>query len=221
MYDYTAADADEVSFKDGDTIVNVQAIDEGWMYGTVQRTGKTGMLPANYVEAVWAREQPSPGTAISHCQQQNFLPPKHCIVFHGEWQCFTNQHGERKNIYITKHSWNFFPSNCFWKLPANTTWCCSWELPCFRCPKPFWNCLHLPLKHLSIQYYQHVLSNAKITTQFCITELLYLYWRLWLPTITLFILPWGEKPCVLKLSNMFVSHVSLGSQTKIYLEGRW
>ncbi|KYO18010.1 nebulin-related-anchoring protein isoform A [Alligator mississippiensis] len=52
MYDYMAADADEVSFKDGDTIVNVQAIDEGWMYGTVQRTGKTGMLPANYVEAV-------------------------------------------------------------------------------------------------------------------------------------------------------------------------
>ncbi|XP_041118208.1 nebulin-like isoform X22 [Polyodon spathula] len=52
MYDYTGADADEVSFKDGDTIVNVQTIDEGWMYGTVQRTGKTGMLPANYVEAI-------------------------------------------------------------------------------------------------------------------------------------------------------------------------
>nr|XP_046260995.1 nebulin isoform X22 [Scatophagus argus] len=52
MYDYTAADSDEVSFKDGDVIVNVQSIDEGWMYGTVQRTGKTGMLPANYVEAV-------------------------------------------------------------------------------------------------------------------------------------------------------------------------
>uniref|UniRef100_A0A3B3ZNY5 SH3 domain-containing protein n=1 Tax=Periophthalmus magnuspinnatus TaxID=409849 RepID=A0A3B3ZNY5_9GOBI len=52
MYDYTAADNDEVSFKDGDVIVNVQSIDEGWMYGTVQRTGKTGMLPANYVEAV-------------------------------------------------------------------------------------------------------------------------------------------------------------------------
>ncbi|XP_042334160.1 nebulin isoform X3 [Sceloporus undulatus] len=52
MYDYTAADADEVSFKDGDALVNVQAIDEGWMYGTVQRTGQTGMLPANYVEAL-------------------------------------------------------------------------------------------------------------------------------------------------------------------------
>jgi len=52
MYDYSAADNDEVSFKDGDVIVNVQSIDEGWMYGTVQRSGKTGMLPANYVEAV-------------------------------------------------------------------------------------------------------------------------------------------------------------------------
>ncbi|XP_069081294.1 nebulin isoform X8 [Pleurodeles waltl] len=52
MYDYRAVDDDEVSFKDGDAIVNVQTIDEGWMYGTVHRTGKTGMLPANYVEAV-------------------------------------------------------------------------------------------------------------------------------------------------------------------------
>ncbi|KAG8432321.1 hypothetical protein GDO86_016821 [Hymenochirus boettgeri] len=52
MYDYRASDGDEVSFKDGDTIVNVQTIDEGWMYGTVQRTGKTGMLPANYVEGI-------------------------------------------------------------------------------------------------------------------------------------------------------------------------
>ncbi|XP_039183836.1 LIM and SH3 domain protein 1-like [Crotalus tigris] len=52
VYYYTAADADEVSFKDGDAIVNIQAVDEGWMDGTVQRTGKTSMLPANYVEAV-------------------------------------------------------------------------------------------------------------------------------------------------------------------------
>ncbi|XP_068101898.1 nebulin isoform X4 [Hyperolius riggenbachi] len=52
MYDYRAADGDEVSFRDGDTIVNVQTIDEGWMYGTVQRTGQTGMLPANYLEAM-------------------------------------------------------------------------------------------------------------------------------------------------------------------------
>ncbi|XP_070288701.1 nebulette isoform X3 [Myotis yumanensis] len=52
MYDYSAQDEDEVSFRDGDYIVNVQPIDDGWMYGTVQRTGKTGMLPANYIEFV-------------------------------------------------------------------------------------------------------------------------------------------------------------------------
>ncbi|XP_056368231.1 LIM and SH3 domain protein 1 [Oenanthe melanoleuca] len=52
VYDYTAADEDEVSFQDGDTITNVQQIDDGWMYGTVERTGDTGMLPANYVEPI-------------------------------------------------------------------------------------------------------------------------------------------------------------------------
>ncbi|RZF31932.1 hypothetical protein LSTR_LSTR011529 [Laodelphax striatellus] len=50
MYDYEAQDRDEVSFVDGDLIVNCTPIDEGWMTGTVQRTGLTGMLPANYVQ---------------------------------------------------------------------------------------------------------------------------------------------------------------------------
>ncbi|GIY07774.1 LIM and SH3 domain protein F42H10.3 [Caerostris extrusa] len=52
MYDYVAQDSDEVSFLDGDVIINCNAIDDGWMTGTVQRTGQTGMLPANYVERV-------------------------------------------------------------------------------------------------------------------------------------------------------------------------
>lgn len=53
LYDYAAADEDEVSFADGDLIVDVQQIDEGWMFGRVERTGQQGMLPANYVEAIW------------------------------------------------------------------------------------------------------------------------------------------------------------------------
>ncbi|XP_059203692.1 LIM and SH3 domain protein 1 isoform X2 [Centropristis striata] len=52
VYDYAAADEDEVSFVDGDVIIDVQQIDEGWMYGRVERTGQLGMLPANYVEAI-------------------------------------------------------------------------------------------------------------------------------------------------------------------------
>lgn len=50
LYDYAAADDDEVSFSEGDFIINGEPIDEGWMNGTVERTGETGMLPSNYVE---------------------------------------------------------------------------------------------------------------------------------------------------------------------------
>lgn len=50
LYSYTAADADEVSLQEGDLIADVQQIDEGWMYGRIERTGQQGMLPANYVQ---------------------------------------------------------------------------------------------------------------------------------------------------------------------------
>ncbi|KAG6459088.1 hypothetical protein O3G_MSEX011199 [Manduca sexta] len=50
MYDYEANDSDEVSFREGDLITEASAIDEGWMTGRVARTGRAGMLPANYVE---------------------------------------------------------------------------------------------------------------------------------------------------------------------------
>ncbi|XP_039747806.1 LIM and SH3 domain protein Lasp-like isoform X2 [Pararge aegeria] len=59
MYDYEANDSDEVSFREGDYISNVTSIDEGWMTGQVLRTGRTGMLPANYVEL-------APDTRPSH-----------------------------------------------------------------------------------------------------------------------------------------------------------
>ncbi|XP_077966510.1 uncharacterized protein LOC120341950 isoform X3 [Styela clava] len=52
MYDYAAQDDDEVTFMDGDVIINAQKIDDGWMFGTVERTGQTGMLPSNYVSVV-------------------------------------------------------------------------------------------------------------------------------------------------------------------------
>jgi len=52
MYDYDAQDDDEVGFHENDIIVNVEPIDEGWMFGTIERTGMRGMLPANYVERI-------------------------------------------------------------------------------------------------------------------------------------------------------------------------
>ncbi|XP_076456090.1 LIM and SH3 domain protein F42H10.3-like isoform X2 [Babylonia areolata] len=52
MYDYQAADTDEVSFSDGDIIIECQPVDAGWMTGRVERTGQYGMLPSNYVERI-------------------------------------------------------------------------------------------------------------------------------------------------------------------------
>lgn len=52
LYDYSAADDDEVSFMDGDLIVDVTVIDDGWWEGRVERTGQYGMLPSNYVEEI-------------------------------------------------------------------------------------------------------------------------------------------------------------------------
>ncbi|KAJ8011134.1 hypothetical protein DPEC_G00055030 [Dallia pectoralis] len=52
LYDYASQDTDEVSFRDGDIIHNVHPIDGGWVYGTVRRTGRSGMLPGNYIGIV-------------------------------------------------------------------------------------------------------------------------------------------------------------------------
>ncbi|KAM7541296.1 hypothetical protein Aperf_G00000022213 [Anoplocephala perfoliata] len=49
VFNYDAAEGDEVSFVEGDEILHGEPIDEGWMFGTVKRTGQFGLLPSNYV----------------------------------------------------------------------------------------------------------------------------------------------------------------------------
>ena len=53
IYDYTAADDDEITINEGDRLTDVTVIDEGWMEGTNTRSGKYGMFPSNYVQKVW------------------------------------------------------------------------------------------------------------------------------------------------------------------------
>jgi len=52
VYDYDAADDDEASFVEDDRIVNVLQIDDGWVMGIIERTGRKGMIPSNYIEPV-------------------------------------------------------------------------------------------------------------------------------------------------------------------------
>jgi hypothetical protein len=52
LYSYIAAESDEISFTEGDTIVECEHIDAGWMLGRNPVTGKQGLLPSNYVEII-------------------------------------------------------------------------------------------------------------------------------------------------------------------------
>ncbi|KAI5309409.1 hypothetical protein KEM55_003299 [Ascosphaera atra] len=48
MYDYEAAEDNELGFPEGAKIVNVEFPDEDWWFG--EYNGKSGLFPANYVE---------------------------------------------------------------------------------------------------------------------------------------------------------------------------
>ena len=51
LYDYAAADEDEISFVEGDSLSSVcECGSEGWLKGKVDRTLKTGTFPATYIE---------------------------------------------------------------------------------------------------------------------------------------------------------------------------
>lgn len=48
LYDYQAAEEDEISFDPDELITNIECIDEGWYRGKCR--GKIGLFPANFVE---------------------------------------------------------------------------------------------------------------------------------------------------------------------------
>ncbi|ORX33281.1 SH3 domain-containing protein [Kockovaella imperatae] len=47
QYDYDAAEDNEISFKEGERITNIDKVDADWWQGT--NNGKTGLFPAAYV----------------------------------------------------------------------------------------------------------------------------------------------------------------------------
>ncbi|XP_030373926.1 src substrate cortactin [Scaptodrosophila lebanonensis] len=50
LYDYQAADDDEISFDPDDTVTHIEMIDEGWWRGLCKN--RYGLFPANYVQVV-------------------------------------------------------------------------------------------------------------------------------------------------------------------------
>jgi drebrin-like protein len=49
LYDYDAAEGNEISFSEGDRITNIVAASDDWWEGTAPN-GERGLFPANYVE---------------------------------------------------------------------------------------------------------------------------------------------------------------------------
>ena len=50
IYSYEAAADDELAFEEGDVIVDCEVVDDGWMKGLHEKSGKIGLFPSNYVE---------------------------------------------------------------------------------------------------------------------------------------------------------------------------
>uniref|UniRef100_A0A6G1RVV7 SH3 domain containing 19 n=1 Tax=Hypotaenidia okinawae TaxID=2861861 RepID=A0A6G1RVV7_9GRUI len=52
LYDFCGENDDELSFKAGDTITDLESVDEDWMSGAIQ--GKSGIFPKNFVQILKA-----------------------------------------------------------------------------------------------------------------------------------------------------------------------
>lgn len=84
IYGYDAAEDNELTFAEGDTITQVQQIDEGWWSG-VGPNGVEGLFPATYVELVEGGEEeeqqsapqeiPPPPVPVEEPEVQEDGPP--------------------------------------------------------------------------------------------------------------------------------------------------
>ncbi|KAI9322564.1 hypothetical protein BX666DRAFT_632016 [Dichotomocladium elegans] len=74
VYDCTADDDGELSFKKGDTLVDVvESNEEGWFFGRLEGTSSRGLFPYNYVQLL---EEPLITPSQNHASSKA-IPPKH------------------------------------------------------------------------------------------------------------------------------------------------
>jgi len=50
MYDYEAGEDNEITFQEGEEVIEIEYSSEDWWTGTVASSGQRGLFPANYVE---------------------------------------------------------------------------------------------------------------------------------------------------------------------------
>lgn len=75
LFSYEAGEANEMSLVEGEVVVEIDQVDEGWWYGVSEDGKKQGLFPSNYVE-VLQDVHTTPVTAATnhvddhHAQQQ-------------------------------------------------------------------------------------------------------------------------------------------------------
>jgi hypothetical protein len=50
LYEYQAQEDNELSLKEGDRLVEVEKVDEGWWFGVNEKSKISGLFPATYVQ---------------------------------------------------------------------------------------------------------------------------------------------------------------------------
>ena len=68
IFAYDAANADEISFKEGQMIEFINDLEEGWATGKLIETGKVGHYPTNFVEVSFYVFSGSPGVMMQFSQ---------------------------------------------------------------------------------------------------------------------------------------------------------
>ncbi|CDZ97972.1 Drebrins and related actin binding proteins [Phaffia rhodozyma] len=74
LFDYEATEDNELGFNEGDVLVEVDQVDEGW-WSAKGPDGRVGLFPANYVELIEEEERAAPVKADAPAERAVPAPP--------------------------------------------------------------------------------------------------------------------------------------------------
>ncbi|KAI9503801.1 hypothetical protein BX070DRAFT_224544 [Coemansia spiralis] len=75
VYDYDAEADDELGFKDGDIIYNIEQLDAGWWAGETKDGSHRGVFPSNFVELIEDESEPVSAPALPPPPRQTAAAP--------------------------------------------------------------------------------------------------------------------------------------------------
>ncbi|KAI9305350.1 hypothetical protein BJ944DRAFT_249125 [Cunninghamella echinulata] len=87
LFSYDAGEANEMALVEGEVIVEIDQVDEGWWYGISEDGKKQGLFPANYVEVLQEDHQHTTAAAANdttNVQEEQHYAPTATATTHTE-----------------------------------------------------------------------------------------------------------------------------------------